>query len=59
MKDLRLIAVVWKEEEGYVSMCPELGVPSRGDSPDEALENLGPRDNPFRKLNNPAFAANN
>ncbi len=40
MKDLRFIAVVWKEEEGYVSMCPELGVSSCGDTPDEALENL-------------------
>lgn len=32
--------VVWKEERGYVSKCPELGVASCGDSISEAMENL-------------------
>lgn len=32
--------VVWKEEKGYVSKCPELGVASCGDSISEAMENL-------------------
>ena len=33
-------AVVWRESEGYVSKCPELGVASCGDSFDEAISNL-------------------
>jgi len=33
-------AVVWRESEGYVSKCPELGVASCGDSFDEAVSNL-------------------
>ena len=33
-------AVVWKESEGYVSKCPELGVASCGDSFEDAVTNL-------------------
>jgi len=33
-------AVVWKESEGYVSKCPELGVASCGDSFEDAVSNL-------------------
>jgi len=33
-------AVVWKETEGYVSKCPELGIASCGDNFDEAVSNL-------------------
>jgi predicted RNase H-like HicB family nuclease len=33
-------AVVWKETEGYVSKCPELGVASCGDSFEDAVANL-------------------
>jgi len=33
-------AVIWKEAEGYVSKCPELGVASCGDSFEEAAYNL-------------------
>ena len=33
-------AIPWKETEGYVSKCPELGVTSCGDSFEEALNNL-------------------
>jgi predicted RNase H-like HicB family nuclease len=36
----KLTAVIWKEKEGYVSKCPETGVASCGDSPEEALKNL-------------------
>ena len=32
--------VVWKESEGYVSKCPELGVASCGDSFEHAVSNL-------------------
>ena len=31
---------MWKEPEGYVAKCSELGVASAGDSPSEALVSL-------------------
>ena len=40
MKTYRLTATIWKEPEGYVAKCSELGVASAGDSPSEALANL-------------------
>jgi len=40
MKQYKLTATIWKEANGYVSKCPELGVASAGDSPSEALANL-------------------
>ena len=40
MQTYMLTAVIWKEKEGYVSKCPETGVASCGDSPEEALQNL-------------------
>jgi predicted RNase H-like HicB family nuclease len=39
-KTYKLTAVVWKEKEGYVSKCPELGIESCGDSAEDALQNL-------------------
>jgi predicted RNase H-like HicB family nuclease len=40
MRTFDLTVVVWKEKEGYVSKCPELGVASCGDSISEATANL-------------------
>ena len=40
MKTFDYTAVVWKEKEGYVSKCPELGVASCGDSISDAMESL-------------------
>ncbi|MCK4600759.1 type II toxin-antitoxin system HicB family antitoxin [Candidatus Bipolaricaulota bacterium] len=40
MRTYRLTATIWKEQEGYVAKCSELGVASAGDSPSEALTNL-------------------
>jgi len=40
MRTYKLTAVIWQEKEGYVSKCPETGVASCGDSPEEALRNL-------------------
>lgn len=40
MKTCQLTAAIWKEREGYVSRCPELGVASCGDTPEDALSNL-------------------
>lgn len=39
-KTFEYTAVVWKEAEGYVSKCSELGVASYGDSYDNAVSNL-------------------
>ena len=40
MKVFEYTAIVWKESEGYVSKCPELGVASCGDTFDDAVKNL-------------------
>jgi predicted RNase H-like HicB family nuclease len=40
MKEFNVTAVIWQEDEVYVSKCPELDVASAGDTPQEALENL-------------------
>ncbi|HLA48669.1 MAG: hypothetical protein A2Z59_10175 [Nitrospinae bacterium RIFCSPLOWO2_02_39_17] len=40
MKTFDYTVVVWKEKEGYVSKCPELGVASCGDSISDAMESL-------------------
>jgi len=40
MKTYKFTSVIWKEREGYVSKCPELGVASAGDTVEEALQNL-------------------
>ena len=40
MENLKLTAVIWQEDVAFVSKCPELGVASCGDTPQEALHNL-------------------
>ena len=40
MKTATLTATIWKEGPAYVSVCPELGVASCGDSPEHALAML-------------------
>jgi len=40
MKEFNVTAVIWQEDEVYVSKCPELEVASAGNTPQEALENL-------------------
>lgn len=35
-----LIAIIEKESDGYVSLCPELDVASQGDTIEEARANL-------------------
>ncbi|MBU0543811.1 MAG: type II toxin-antitoxin system HicB family antitoxin [Proteobacteria bacterium] len=40
MKVFEYTAVVWKETEGYVSKCSELGVASYGASFNQAVSNL-------------------
>ena len=40
MKEFNVTAVIWQEDEAYVSKCLELEIASAGDTPQEALENL-------------------
>ena len=35
-----LTAIIEREEDGYVSLCPELDIASQGDTVSEARENL-------------------
>ncbi|PRX98444.1 type II toxin-antitoxin system HicB family antitoxin [Allonocardiopsis opalescens] len=37
---IRLTARIWREDDSFVSFCPELGVASCGDSYDHAREML-------------------
>ncbi len=36
----RLTAIIERENEGYVALCPELDIASQGDSIEQARENL-------------------
>jgi predicted RNase H-like HicB family nuclease len=40
MKTLQLTAVLEREDDGYVALCPELDVASQGDNVEEAIANL-------------------
>ena len=40
MNRVTLTAVIWREDDAYVSQCPELGVASCGDTPDHAVTML-------------------
>ncbi len=40
MVKFHLTAIIWREELGFVSKCPELGVSSASDNSEEALKNL-------------------
>jgi predicted RNase H-like HicB family nuclease len=35
-----LTATIWREDDGYVALCPELDIASQGDSVEEARRNL-------------------
>ena len=37
---MKLTAVITKEENGFVSLCPELDIASQGDTKEEAKINL-------------------
>ncbi len=39
-REMELTAVVWQEDDGFVSLCPELGVTSCGDSVEDAARML-------------------
>ena len=35
-----LTATIWREDDGYVSLCPELDIASQGDTVEEERANL-------------------
>ncbi len=35
-----LTATIWREDDGYVSLCPELDIASQGETVEEARANL-------------------
>ncbi len=37
---MRFSGIVWKEEDMYVALCPELDIASQGKTVEEALKNL-------------------
>lgn len=39
-KQYRLTAIIEREGDGYVSLCPELDIASQGDSIEESRDNL-------------------
>jgi predicted RNase H-like HicB family nuclease len=36
----KLTAIIEKEDDGYVSLCPELDIASQGDTVEQARDNL-------------------
>jgi predicted RNase H-like HicB family nuclease len=40
MKRIKLTAIIGREGDGFVSLCPELDIASQGQSKDEARKNL-------------------
>ncbi len=38
--NIKLIAIIEREGDGFVALCPELDVASQGDTVDEARKNL-------------------
>jgi predicted RNase H-like HicB family nuclease len=37
---MKLTAIIERENDGYVSLCPELDIASQGDTVEEARDNL-------------------
>ncbi|OPY60151.1 MAG: hypothetical protein A4E57_04538 [Syntrophorhabdaceae bacterium PtaU1.Bin034] len=37
---MKLTAIIEREDDGYVSLCPELDIASQGDTVEEAKSNL-------------------
>jgi predicted RNase H-like HicB family nuclease len=40
MRQLKFTAIIQREGNGYVSLCPELDIASQGDTREEARNNL-------------------
>ena len=52
-----LTATIWREEDGYVSLCPELDIASQGDTVEEARANLKEAVDLFFEAADPAEVA--
>lgn len=52
-----LTATIWREEDGYVSLCPELDIASQGDTVEEARANLQEAVDLFFEAADPAEVA--
>ena len=37
---MRFSSIVWKEEDTYIALCPELDIANQGETIEEALKNL-------------------
>jgi predicted RNase H-like HicB family nuclease len=40
MRHVQITAIIEREGDGYVALCPELDIASQGDSVEEARQNL-------------------
>lgn len=40
MRNIKITAIIQREGEGYVALCPELDIASQGNTIDEARTNL-------------------
>ena len=40
MKRMQFTAIIQREDDGYVALCPELDIASQGESVEEARNNL-------------------
>lgn len=52
-----LTATIWREDDGYVSLCPELDIASQGDTVEEARANLQEAVDLFFEAANPSEVA--
>jgi predicted RNase H-like HicB family nuclease len=50
-------ATIWREGDGFVSLCPELDIASQGDSVEEARVNLREAVELFLEMASPGEAA--
>ena len=58
IKTHQFTAVIEREEEGYVSLCPELDIASQGDTVEEARTNLIEAIELFFEVADPSEIAN-
>ncbi|MTJ50132.1 type II toxin-antitoxin system HicB family antitoxin [Dolichospermum sp. UHCC 0259] len=54
----RFTVIIEKEDNGYVSLCPELDIASQGDSIEEAKDNLKEAIELFLKFGSPSEIKN-
>lgn len=55
---MQLTAIIEREDNGYVSLCPELDIASQGDTVEEARDNLAEAVRLFYETASPSEIAN-